>query len=187
LPSGRPEIAVGGRRGRDLRQAPWHSQREARHQTREGRLRCRRCPCKLKGAFGAVVDGRPRIRQPIIEWFEARGVLTALPKIEANPVQERRTKTIARLEEQKLLFSNSNYTRTVRTSVKRAWSDCGPPSHSASERKREPKCSASDSDRMSPHPCEPWTRFHCLAQDPRSTHCGRRIEAEKSRLMVPQG
>jgi hypothetical protein len=43
---------------------------------------------------------------------------TVLPKIEANPVQERRTKTIARLEEQKQLFSDLNYTRTVRTSVK---------------------------------------------------------------------
>ena len=43
---------------------------------------------------------------------------TVLPKREANPVQERRTKTIARLEEQKLLISNSNYTRTVRTSMK---------------------------------------------------------------------
>jgi hypothetical protein len=42
----------------------------------------------------------------------------ALPKLEADPVQERRTKTIARLEEQKLLFANPNYTRTVRTSVK---------------------------------------------------------------------
>ena len=41
-----------------------------------------------------------------------------LPKIEVNPVQDRRTKTIARLEEQKLLFSDPNYTRTVRTSVK---------------------------------------------------------------------
>lgn len=41
-----------------------------------------------------------------------------LPKIEANPVQDRRTKTIARLEEQKLLFNDPNYTRTVRTSVK---------------------------------------------------------------------
>jgi hypothetical protein len=41
-----------------------------------------------------------------------------LPKIEANPVQERRTKTIVRLEEQKLLFANPNFTRTVRTSVK---------------------------------------------------------------------
>ena len=40
-----------------------------------------------------------------------------LPKIEANPVQDRRTKTIARLEEQKLLFNDPNYTRTVRTSV----------------------------------------------------------------------
>ena len=43
---------------------------------------------------------------------------TALPKIEANPVQERRTKTIARLEEQKHLFNDPNFTRTVRTSVK---------------------------------------------------------------------
>jgi hypothetical protein len=43
---------------------------------------------------------------------------TVLPKIEANPVQERRTKTIARLEEQKLLFANPHYTRTVRASVK---------------------------------------------------------------------
>src|SRR4051812_19264915 len=43
---------------------------------------------------------------------------TALPKIEANPVQERRTKTIARLEEQKQLFENPNFTRTVRTTVK---------------------------------------------------------------------
>ena len=41
-----------------------------------------------------------------------------LPKIEANPVQERRTKTIARLEEQKQLFANPNYARTVRTSIK---------------------------------------------------------------------
>jgi len=43
---------------------------------------------------------------------------TALPKREANPVQERRTKTIARLEEQKQLFADPNYTRKVRTSVK---------------------------------------------------------------------
>ena len=43
---------------------------------------------------------------------------TVLPKLEANPVQERRTKTIARLEEQKQLFNNPSFTRTVRTSVK---------------------------------------------------------------------
>jgi hypothetical protein len=41
-----------------------------------------------------------------------------LPKLEANPVQDRRTKTIARLEEQKLLFNDPNFTRAVRTSVK---------------------------------------------------------------------
>ena len=43
---------------------------------------------------------------------------TVLPKIEANPVQERRTKTIARLEEQKQLFANPTFTRIVRTTVK---------------------------------------------------------------------
>ena len=43
---------------------------------------------------------------------------TVLPKLEANPVQERRTKTIARLEEQKLLFNDPNFTRIVRTTVK---------------------------------------------------------------------
>ena len=43
---------------------------------------------------------------------------TVLPKLEVNPVQERRTKTIARLEEQKKLFNDPNYMRTVRTSVK---------------------------------------------------------------------
>src|SRR6266702_3742693 len=41
-----------------------------------------------------------------------------LPKREANPVQERRTRTIARLEEQKKLFNDPSFTRTVRTSVK---------------------------------------------------------------------
>ena len=43
---------------------------------------------------------------------------TVLPKLEVNPVQERRTKTIARLEEQKQLFNDPSFTRTVRTSVK---------------------------------------------------------------------
>ena len=43
---------------------------------------------------------------------------TVLPKREANPVQERRTKTIARLEEQKQLFANPTFTRTVRTTMK---------------------------------------------------------------------
>jgi hypothetical protein len=41
-----------------------------------------------------------------------------LPKAEANHVQDRRTKTVARLEEQKQLFNDPNFTRTVRTSVK---------------------------------------------------------------------
>jgi hypothetical protein len=41
-----------------------------------------------------------------------------LPKVEANPVQERRTKTIARLEEQKQLFNDPKFTRTVRTPVR---------------------------------------------------------------------
>jgi hypothetical protein len=44
---------------------------------------------------------------------------TALPKIGANPILDRRTNTIARLEEQKCLLNDPNYVRTVRTWVKR--------------------------------------------------------------------
>jgi Family of unknown function (DUF6641) len=44
---------------------------------------------------------------------------TTLPKIGANPVLDRRTKMINRLEEQKLLLKDPNYTRTVRTWVKK--------------------------------------------------------------------
>ena len=46
---------------------------------------------------------------------------TTLPKIGANPTLGRRTSMIARLEEQKLLLNDPNYTRTVRTWVKK---DC---------------------------------------------------------------
>ena len=41
---------------------------------------------------------------------------TALPKIGANPVVDRRTKIIGRLEEQKRLLGDPNYMRTLRTS-----------------------------------------------------------------------
>jgi hypothetical protein len=41
---------------------------------------------------------------------------TALPKIGANPVMDRRNKIIERLEEQKRLLSDPNYLRTVRAS-----------------------------------------------------------------------
>jgi hypothetical protein len=44
---------------------------------------------------------------------------TALPKIGANPILDRRTNMIARLEEQKCLLNDANYVRTVRTWVKR--------------------------------------------------------------------
>jgi len=44
---------------------------------------------------------------------------TTIPKIGANPTFDRRGKTIALLEEQKLLLKDSNYTRTVRTWVKK--------------------------------------------------------------------
>ena len=44
---------------------------------------------------------------------------TTIPKIGANPTFDRRGKTIAFLEEQKLLLKDSNYTRTVRTWVKK--------------------------------------------------------------------
>ena len=44
---------------------------------------------------------------------------TTLPKIGANPILDRRTNMIARLEEQKLLLNDPNYIRTVRTWVKK--------------------------------------------------------------------
>src|SRR5215831_13643634 len=44
---------------------------------------------------------------------------TKIPKIGANPALDRRTKMIARLEEQKLLLSDPNYIRTLRTWVKK--------------------------------------------------------------------
>jgi hypothetical protein len=44
---------------------------------------------------------------------------TTLPKLGANPALDRRLKVIARLEEQKLLLNDPNYTRTVRMSVKK--------------------------------------------------------------------
>ena len=44
---------------------------------------------------------------------------TTIPKIGANLTFDRRGKTIAFLEEQKLLLKDSNYTRTVRTWVKK--------------------------------------------------------------------
>jgi hypothetical protein len=44
---------------------------------------------------------------------------TTIPNIGANPTLDRRTKIIARLEEQKLLLKDPSYTRTVRTWVKK--------------------------------------------------------------------
>ena len=44
---------------------------------------------------------------------------TALLQPGTDPVLDRRTKVIARLEEQKVLLNDPNYTRTVRTSVKK--------------------------------------------------------------------
>jgi hypothetical protein len=43
---------------------------------------------------------------------------TALPKVDSNPTMERRNRTAARLEEQKLLLSNQSYVRKVRSFVK---------------------------------------------------------------------
>ena len=39
---------------------------------------------------------------------------TTLPPVEANPVVDRRNRTIARLEEQKQLLADPSYTRTVK-------------------------------------------------------------------------
>jgi hypothetical protein len=42
----------------------------------------------------------------------------ALPKTDANPIVERRNRTITRLEEQKVLLTNPNYVRKVRSFTK---------------------------------------------------------------------
>ncbi len=42
----------------------------------------------------------------------------ALPKVDGDPTFERRKRTIAKLEEQKLLLSNPNFVRKVRSFVK---------------------------------------------------------------------
>ena len=44
---------------------------------------------------------------------------TTLPQVTANPTLDRRNRIVARLEEQKLLLANPNYTRTVKTTVKK--------------------------------------------------------------------
>ena len=44
---------------------------------------------------------------------------TTIPTPGGNPVLDRRTKLIARLEEQKLILKDPNYTRTVRNWVKK--------------------------------------------------------------------
>ena len=46
---------------------------------------------------------------------------TTLPKVGSNPTQDRRANVIARLEDQKLLLSNPNYVRIVRTSHQEGW------------------------------------------------------------------
>lgn len=44
---------------------------------------------------------------------------TTIPKVVANPTLDRRSKIIARLEEQKLLLNDPKYVRNVRTWVKK--------------------------------------------------------------------
>jgi len=44
---------------------------------------------------------------------------TTMPTPGGNPIQDRRARVIARLEEQKLILKDPNYTRTVRTWVKK--------------------------------------------------------------------
>jgi len=44
---------------------------------------------------------------------------TTIPNPGGDPILDRRTKIIARLEEQKLILKDPNYTRTIRTSVKK--------------------------------------------------------------------
>jgi len=44
---------------------------------------------------------------------------TTMPTLGGNPTLDRRTRVIARLEEQKLILKDPNYIRTVRTWVKK--------------------------------------------------------------------
>ncbi len=44
---------------------------------------------------------------------------TALPKSQVNPTTDRRTRTIARLEEQKVLLKDASFVRKVRSFVKK--------------------------------------------------------------------
>jgi hypothetical protein len=44
---------------------------------------------------------------------------TTLPKADSNPTAERRMRTVARLEEQKLLLKDASFVRTVRSFVKK--------------------------------------------------------------------
>ncbi len=44
---------------------------------------------------------------------------TTIPTLGANQILDRRAKVIARLEEQKLILKDPNYTRTVRNWVKK--------------------------------------------------------------------
>lgn len=44
---------------------------------------------------------------------------TTLPKADSNPTMERRNRTVAKLEEQKLLLQNPAYVRKVRSFVKK--------------------------------------------------------------------
>lgn len=44
---------------------------------------------------------------------------TALPQVGANPIIDRRSRVIERLEEQKRLLADPNHKRTIRTTVKK--------------------------------------------------------------------
>ncbi|MGZ4853225.1 MAG: DUF6641 family protein [Halobacteriota archaeon] len=44
---------------------------------------------------------------------------TTIPTLGGDPIVDRRTKVIGRLEEQKLILKDPNYNRTIRTSVKK--------------------------------------------------------------------
>ena len=63
--------------------------------------------------------GRPHINRWRIKIAILKSLtLTILPVTGANPTLDRRVRVIARLEEQKLLLADPNYTRTVRSWVK---------------------------------------------------------------------
>src|SRR5450755_5031807 len=81
-----------------------------------------RCPTKPITSLALSLNG---IIIPYPRWHPMEDKMailknltfTTLPTTGGNPILDRRTKIVARLEEQKLILKDPNYTRTVRNWV----------------------------------------------------------------------